>query len=111
LDGKSVVAIADEVGSFFRRYGDVKLIIMYSDDDLKVLDIEADLADPLDQLEDESKPDPEVMLRLLNAEDMQQRMLATRAFCDLQDSRAIPRLIELLSDDWVAIPAQKQLNL
>jgi HEAT repeat protein len=74
---------------------------MYSDDDLKVLDIEADLADPLDQLEDESvvpKPDPEVMLRLLDAEDMQQRMLATRAFCDLQDSRAIPRLIELLSD-------------
>lgn len=77
---------------------------MYNDDDLTVLDIEADLEDPLDQLaplEDESavpRPDPEVMLRLLNSEDVQQRILATRAFCDLQYDPAIPRLIQLLSD-------------
>lgn len=77
---------------------------MYSDDDLTVLDIEADLADPLDQIppiEDESetlKPDPEAMLAILDSEDVQQRMLAARAFCELQDERAIPQLIVLLRD-------------
>jgi HEAT repeat protein len=77
---------------------------MYSDDDLTVLDIEADLADPLDQLpaiEDESEtqtPNPEAMLAILDSQDVQQRMLATRAFCELQDDRAIPYLIRLLAD-------------
>lgn len=77
---------------------------MYSDDDLTVLDIEADLEDPLDQLplaEDEleiPKPDPEAMLAILDSQDVQQRMLAARAFCELQDDRAIPRLITLLGD-------------
>lgn len=76
---------------------------MYSNDDLKVLDLEEDLADPLDQLpaiEDEvaPKPDPDAMLPLLTSTDIQQRMLATRAFCDVQDDRAIPRLIALLED-------------
>ncbi|KAM3090754.1 HEAT repeat domain-containing protein [Phormidesmis sp. 146-35] len=77
---------------------------MYSDDDLTVLDIEADLADPLDQIpiiEDESatpKPDPDEMLALLDSQDVQHRMLAARAFCELQDDRAIPHLIGLLSD-------------
>ncbi|BAS56330.1 MULTISPECIES: HEAT repeat domain-containing protein [Leptolyngbya] len=76
---------------------------MYSNDDLKVLDLEEDLADPLDELptvEDEvaAKPDPEAMLPLLDAADIQQRMLAARAFCDVQDDRAIPKLIALLSD-------------
>jgi HEAT repeat protein len=73
---------------------------MYNDDDLTVL--EADLDDPLDQLaplEDEApKPDPELMLKLLDAEDVQQRVLATRAFCDLQYAPAIPRLMQLLTD-------------
>lgn len=77
---------------------------MYSDDDLTVLDIEADLEDPLDRLpaiEDENaapKPNPDEMLPLLNSSDVQQRMLAARAFCELQDDRAIPKLIALLSD-------------
>jgi HEAT repeat protein len=77
---------------------------MYSDDDLTVLDIDAELEDPLDQIapiEDESaipKPDPEEMLPLLTAKDVQQRMLAARAFCELQDDRAIPHLINLLAD-------------
>lgn len=76
---------------------------MYSDDDLSVLDIDAELEDPLDQIapiEDDAlpKPDPEEMLSLLTATDVQQRMLATRAFCELQDERAIPYLIALLAD-------------
>jgi HEAT repeat protein len=77
---------------------------MYSDDDLTVLDIDVDLADPLDQIpaiEDESeaqKHNPDLMLAILDSQDVQQRMMATRAFCELQDDRAIPRLIRLLSD-------------
>lgn len=77
---------------------------MYDDDDLSVLDIEGDLESPLDQIEPidaesaEPKPDPEEMLRLLEAPDTNQRMLATRAFCELQDERAVPHLIRLLAD-------------
>ena len=76
---------------------------MYSDDDLRVLDIAIDLEDPLDQIppiEDEvaPKPDPDVMLPLLAATDIQQRIFAARVFCDLQDDRAITPLIQLLSD-------------
>lgn len=77
---------------------------MYSDDDLTVLDMETDLEDPLDRIpaiEDEEaapKPDPDEMLPLLADKDVQQRMLAARAFCELQDDRAIPKLIELLQD-------------
>ncbi|MBD1843650.1 HEAT repeat domain-containing protein [Cyanobacteria bacterium FACHB-63] len=76
---------------------------MYSDDDLTVLDIEADLEDPLDHIpaiadEVTPKPDADAMLPLLNAADIQQRMLAARVFCDVQDDRAIPQLITLLSD-------------
>jgi HEAT repeat protein len=76
---------------------------MYDDDDLTVL-AEADLESPLDKLgpvdaeSEVPKPDPEVMLRLLDAPEVQQRMLATRAFCELQDQRAIPNLIRLLTD-------------
>jgi HEAT repeat protein len=77
---------------------------MYSNDDLIVLDIEADLEDPLDRLptidasEALPKPDPEEMLRLLSSHDLQQRMTAARAFCELQDERAIPLLITLLQE-------------
>ncbi|MBW4470230.1 MAG: HEAT repeat domain-containing protein [Stenomitos rutilans HA7619-LM2] len=77
---------------------------MYDDDDLSVLDFEDDLESPLDHMEpadaglEEPKPDPEEMLRLLEATDPNQRMLATRAFCELQDDRAVPRLIQLLTD-------------
>ncbi|MBD2078091.1 HEAT repeat domain-containing protein [Phormidium sp. FACHB-592] len=77
---------------------------MYDDDDLSVLDIEGDLESPLDHMEpidsgsEEPKPDPEEMLRLLEAADTNQRMLAARAFCELQDARAVPHLIRLLTE-------------
>ncbi len=77
---------------------------MYDDDDLTVLDAELELESPLDKMgpiRDESeipKPDPDVMLKLLSASENQQRMLAARAFCELEDERAIPQLIALLTD-------------
>lgn len=77
---------------------------MYDDDDLTLLDPEIDLESPLDRLEpleaesEAAKPDPEAMLTLLTAHETQQRMIATRAFCELQDERAIPHLIRLLTD-------------
>lgn len=76
---------------------------MYDDDDLSVLDPELDLESPLDRMAasdeaDVPKPNPEVMLGLLDAHDNQQRMLATRAFCELEDERAVPYLIALLKD-------------
>jgi len=77
---------------------------MYDNDDLSVLDVELDLESPLDDLDaldtttEEPKPDPDTMLLLLQAPQNQQRMLATRAFCELEDARAIPYLIGLLTD-------------
>lgn len=77
---------------------------MYDQDDLSVLDVELESASPLDEMgpiEAESeipKPDPDEMLALLESPQNQQRMLAARAFCELQDARAIPLLIELLTD-------------
>ncbi len=77
---------------------------MYDNDDLSVLDAELDLESPLDDLDalntttEEPKPDPDTMLVLLQAPQNQQRMLATRAFCELEDARAIPYLIGLLTD-------------
>jgi HEAT repeat protein len=76
---------------------------MYDDDDLSVLD-EGELESPLDSIEpidaesEAQKPDPEAMLALLTARETPQRMLAARAFCELQDERAIPHLINLLKD-------------
>jgi HEAT repeat protein len=43
-------------------------------------------------------PDPELMLKLLSSENILERMQATRAFCEIQDHRAIPKLILLLED-------------
>ncbi|AKG21901.1 HEAT repeat domain-containing protein [Calothrix sp. 336/3] len=77
---------------------------MYDEDDLSLLDVEVELASPLDQMEaltDESElpqVDPEEMLPLLEHPEPQQRMLAARAFCDIEDARAIPHLIRLLND-------------
>jgi HEAT repeat protein len=77
---------------------------MYDDNDPTVLSAEIE-SDPLDQVgvltaEEEAalRPDPEEMLVLLESADNQQRMLAARAFCELQDQRAIPHLIRLLTD-------------
>ncbi|PSN18642.1 hypothetical protein C7271_11440 [filamentous cyanobacterium CCP5] len=72
------------------------------DDDLTILD--PDLADPLDQLDLPGSaaaappPDPDVMLPLLTSPHSQERMLAARVFCELEDSRAIPALTQLLDD-------------
>ncbi len=77
---------------------------MYDDDDLTVLNLDDDLESPLDHMEaidaesEEAKPDPEEMLLLLESSDPNQRMLAARAFCELQDERAVPYLIRLLQD-------------
>ena len=74
---------------------------MYDEDDLTLLDLETELESPLDHLEPVEaavRPDPEAMLALLEAPDPNQRMLATRAFCELQDDRAVPLLIGLLTD-------------
>jgi HEAT repeat protein len=76
---------------------------MYNKDDLSVLDLEADLESPLDRLDDlepENQPqlDPEVMLPLLTSLDVQERMRAARAFCEIKDQRSIPALVQLLVD-------------
>ncbi|AFY45717.1 HEAT repeat domain-containing protein [Nostoc sp. PCC 7107] len=77
---------------------------MYDDDDLSLLDPDVELESPLDKMEpltaesEVAKPDPEVMLALLENPQPQQRMLAARAFCDIEDERATPLLIRLLTD-------------
>ena len=77
---------------------------MYEDDELKIIDPDAEFDDPLDQIapvgeaSEEPQVDPEEMLQLLDSPQAQQRMLAARAFCELEEPRAIPRLIELLRD-------------
>lgn len=56
--------------------------------------------DPLDLIEEDSSPppNPEEMLKLLDSDDVQQRMIAARTFCELTDDRSIPYLINLLND-------------
>ncbi len=55
--------------------------------------------DPLDKIpEAEPGPDPEEMLRWLQSDDRQQQMDAARAFCQIEDPRATPLLIEFLTD-------------
>jgi HEAT repeat protein len=78
---------------------------MYDEDDLRLIDPDASLESPLDQLgsvesaeAEAERPDPEEMLPLLESADVTERMLAARAFCELQDERAIPHLIRLLSE-------------
>ncbi|MDJ0601104.1 MAG: HEAT repeat domain-containing protein [Crocosphaera sp.] len=75
---------------------------MQSDDDLSVIESVDQFDDPLDRLEsldtNVPSPDPEEMLPKLSDEDPSQRMLAARAFCELQDPRAIAPLIQLLDD-------------
>lgn len=75
---------------------------MQEHDDLSLLDFDAELESPLDEIEpiepEETKPDPDEMLALLKSPVAQQRMLAARAFCEITDERAIPYLIDLLQD-------------
>lgn len=77
---------------------------MYDDEDLISLLEGEELESPLDRLEpltaqvEEYKPNPDAMLALLEDPQTQQRMLAARAFCELEDKRATPHLIHLLAD-------------
>ncbi|MGH8001350.1 MAG: HEAT repeat domain-containing protein [Brasilonema sp.] len=77
---------------------------MYDEDDLSLLDVETELESPLDHMgpltaeTETQKPNPEHMLALLEHPQSQQRMLAARAFCDIEDARATPHLIRLLTD-------------
>lgn len=76
---------------------------MYDEDDLTLLDTEIELESPLDHLgpltaAEAPKPNPDAMLALLENQETQQRMLAARAFADIEDERATPHLIHLLSD-------------
>lgn len=79
---------------------------MYDNDDLSVLaaELDLDLESPLDKLDQSDseteapKPDPDEMLALLESPQPQQRMLAARAFCELDDARAVPHLIRLLNE-------------
>jgi HEAT repeat protein len=69
--------------------------------DIEDIDLDEDLGSPLDNWVEEpvvAPPDPEEMLVLLNSSDAQQRMIATRAFCEIQDQRAIPYLIGAIGD-------------
>jgi HEAT repeat protein len=52
----------------------------------------------LDAHPEPPKPDPEAMLPLLAHPDPAQRILAARAFCEIQDDRAIAPSIQLLAD-------------
>lgn len=75
---------------------------MYDEQDLSLLDA-TELESPLDNLaplaaQSEEAPNPELMLALLENQEPQQRMLAARAFSDLEDARATPHLIRLLTD-------------
>jgi HEAT repeat protein len=78
---------------------------MYDNDDLDLTVLNAEIElDPLDQVppadaaDPIALPDPEEMLRLLESGDPQQRIMAARAFCEIEDDRAVPHLIRLLSD-------------
>ena len=75
--------------------------------DLHFLEDDTDLDSPVDDLDtlaeldahpEPVRPDPEEMLLLLTDAVTSQRMLAARAFCEIQDERAIPHLIRLLAD-------------
>lgn len=73
-------------------------------DELNLLETEDRTISPLDYIEPIANrseipaPDPEQMLSLLTHPEASQRMLAARAFCEIQDQRAIPHLIALLGD-------------
>lgn len=74
------------------------------DNDLKQVDLADEFSDPLDDIPvpenapEEPQPDLEELLRLLESPEAQQRMLAARAFCELVEPRAVPRLLALLDD-------------
>lgn len=76
-------------------------IAMIRNDDSTILNNDVTPYSPLDLLPEEESPlpDPDEMLLLLNSAIIFERMQAARAFCELEDPRSIPRLIELLQDE------------
>ncbi len=70
------------------------------DNDLSVINAPEALESPLDHWDETEapKPDPEEMLPLLESTEPQRRMIAARAFCEIEDGRAVPLLIQLLDD-------------
>ncbi|MEM1369856.1 MAG: hypothetical protein AAGG02_17995, partial [Cyanobacteria bacterium P01_H01_bin.15] len=79
----------------------VKLAIMHAPDDIDILDFTDEAESPLDHLDPvppEPGPDPEKMLSLLQSEIPNERTIASRAFAEIQDARAVPALIQLLSE-------------
>ncbi|MDX1976608.1 MAG: HEAT repeat domain-containing protein [Pseudanabaenaceae cyanobacterium bins.68] len=64
-----------------------------------------DLADDYGAAEPEliAPVDPEQMLAWLGSTDTLERMQAARAFCEIEDSRAIPFLLALLQDDCALV--------
>jgi HEAT repeat protein len=75
-----------------------------NEDDLSVLDdLDREFESPLDEIEPveiepKPAPNPEEMLALLASSDPQKRAIAARAFSEIQDARAIPHLLGLLTD-------------
>jgi HEAT repeat protein len=72
-------------------------------DDLSFLEEELELTSPLDRWEEqapEPPPDPDAVLALLSGATStpQERILAARTFCQLQDERAVPVLLNFLGD-------------
>ncbi|NJK38398.1 MAG: HEAT repeat domain-containing protein [Oscillatoriales cyanobacterium RM2_1_1] len=70
------------------------------DEQLNLVNTSEPLDSPLDhwQESEEPQPDPEEMLALLESPESQRRIIAARAFCEIQEERAVPKLIELLQD-------------
>jgi HEAT repeat protein len=82
------------------------------DEDLSDLDLEDPVLEDSDPTSDRTNvdpalqippPDPEEMLRLLKSEVTLERMQAARAFCEIEDPRAITDLIPLLADDCALV--------
>ena len=78
--------------------------MMVYEEDLELIEDDTDLDGSVDNLDtldaqiEPPRPDPEEMLPLLYDPVTSQRMLAARAFCEIQDARSIPPLIQLLTD-------------
>ncbi|MDV3002010.1 MAG: hypothetical protein N5P05_003616 [Chroococcopsis gigantea SAG 12.99] len=72
------------------------------DADYNSLDNLDSIDSPLDHLDEEEAPippDPEEMLQLLSSTSATLRMIGARAFCEIEDERAIPLLLGLLRDE------------
>ncbi|MEM1427044.1 MAG: HEAT repeat domain-containing protein, partial [Cyanobacteria bacterium P01_H01_bin.130] len=73
---------------------------MKATDDTALLNFDEAFESPLDQLSDADSPLPNAdeMLALLDSSDSEERIVAARAFCELEEERAIAPLIQLLDD-------------